>query len=1053
MFRHLETLVDQLRHFILNPPLAPGGIGGSDALSTEAIVIDNDGFATTTTTLNNNNNNNNNNDPLILRYLPLLVLLTLFWPVLLTLIAASISASAWLFWLCVGILFGMLQLLYVLYNFMMIFWDVGALTLLKTFAMLRSLVRYYFYKMGDVAGIEIGKGRASSKKRRRKEWREDEDRATSYEEYCKIEIYEPQQQHNSMSSSRSSSMSGSGKTKYVKRTINYGDSSSGKVERATTTMKAKTKPSEFFSVSTPNPTRLRKRIVASDDTSLSSPRTPSKGTSPSSNSYSPGSSPMRRATSSLELNRTPKATGGSRRRGSAFRNGNINNNSSASSNNSDSDSQQFPLRRVSSSMFPSETSDEDDVEAESCPKWQQVIQEDLGMAGSMLLTTLSRLKEARIQCSTMNVQSNNNTNRDDNSLGKLDAHDEEDDSTHSDSSSDQIDTADIGAPSFHITSFSEHSSSSPQHKHNPHNEDYSSSLKTLLSGIVKRNHLSVDDSLMQDARSVAERGQHSLKKETREAIDRYGDEVERCMDWVASGAVYLGDGHADDGGNGTTSSSSMTSSSQRGRSNGAKNTPEQIMQMKREELSKRYTLFKKMKQNMGHTALMLSGGGAQAMYHLGTIKALCESKLYEHIRVISGTSGGSIAAAMCAIKTPDELLRDICINTVSTDYMLTGEMKRKNISWFPELYKMGAYWLKHRLLMDSKEFLQCCEFYYSDITFEEAFEMTGKHVCITVSASRASAGSGVQRLLLNHISTPHVTLASSVAASCAVPGVMAPAKLMMKDSRGKQVPFEVDGVEWIDGSVQADLPFKRISTLFNISNFVVAQTNFHVVPFLNKAHHPNINTLYWKMFQMCMWDVRSRVLNLSQLGLFPKIFGQDLSKMFKQKYFGKLTLVPRFTTMQLFGLKVLSNPTVSDMTVYLQNGQLAAWPFLRVLKEMLRFERAIDAGLAKLDKRLLSVADFPHPNDDGDSLSSAVGTTYRARLPGLGREAELLKEKVRGLEQENKQLRMQVTRLQRSMGISHTISGTSGTLEGRLVSVSTVEENGDVPNSEEKKAN
>jgi len=86
-------------------------------------------------------------------------------------------------------------------------------------------------------------------------------------------------------------------------------------------------------------------------------------------------------------------------------------------------------------------------------------------------------------------------------------------------------------------------------------------------------------------------------------------------------------------------------------------------------------------------------------------------------------------------------------------------------------------------------------------------------------------------------------------------------------------------VEWIDGSVQADLPFKRISTLFNISNFVVAQTNFHVVPFLNKAHHPNINTLYWKMFQMCMWDVRSRVLNLSQLGLFPKIFGQDLSKV------------------------------------------------------------------------------------------------------------------------------------------------------------------------------
>jgi predicted acylesterase/phospholipase RssA len=154
------------------------------------------------------------------------------------------------------------------------------------------------------------------------------------------------------------------------------------------------------------------------------------------------------------------------------------------------------------------------------------------------------------------------------------------------------------------------------------------------------------------------------------------------------------------------------------------------------------------------------------MYHLGTIKALVESNLYEQIHVISGTSGGSIAAAMCAIKSPEELLRDICVNTVSTDYLLTGEMKKSNIRWFPELLDMGKYWLKNGVLADSSEFKRCCEFYYKDITFEEAFEMTKKHVCITVTASRASAGSGVQRLLLNHISTPNVTLASAVAASC-----------------------------------------------------------------------------------------------------------------------------------------------------------------------------------------------------------------------------------------------------------------------------------------------
>ena len=94
---------------------------------------------------------------------------------------------------------------------------------------------------------------------------------------------------------------------------------------------------------------------------------------------------------------------------------------------------------------------------------------------------------------------------------------------------------------------------------------------------------------------------------------------------------------------------------------------------------------------------------------------------------------------------------------------------------------------------------------------------------------------------------------------------------------GKIEDFEVDGVEWIDGSVQADLPFQRISTLFNVSNFVVCQTNFHVVPFLNKEEKIN-KSAYRTLFQTIEWDIRSRALKLSGLGLFPKIFGHDISE-------------------------------------------------------------------------------------------------------------------------------------------------------------------------------
>ena len=68
---------------------------------------------------------------------------------------------------------------------------------------------------------------------------------------------------------------------------------------------------------------------------------------------------------------------------------------------------------------------------------------------------------------------------------------------------------------------------------------------------------------------------------------------------------------------------------------------------------------------------------------------------------------------MCAIKLPHELLTDICVNTVSTDYMRDGSMGKKGVSWFPSLYSMGSRFLRGQLVMDSKEFLDCCQYYYS----------------------------------------------------------------------------------------------------------------------------------------------------------------------------------------------------------------------------------------------------------------------------------------------------------------------------------------------------
>ena len=138
------------------------------------------------------------------------------------------------------------------------------------------------------------------------------------------------------------------------------------------------------------------------------------------------------------------------------------------------------------------------------------------------------------------------------------------------------------------------------------------SLQYLLSGVVKRNHLTLEDLSVNNRRAVAYSGQHEFSEPTRDLMEDYYDEVSKGIDAMAEAPVS------------------------------AEGNPLQ-------ELGDRINLIRKMKHNTGRTALMLSGGGAQAMYHLGTVRALIDGGLYDDIKVVSGTSGGSITAAMVSL--------------------------------------------------------------------------------------------------------------------------------------------------------------------------------------------------------------------------------------------------------------------------------------------------------------------------------------------------------------------------------------------------------------------
>lgn len=177
---------------------------------------------------------------------------------------------------------------------------------------------------------------------------------------------------------------------------------------------------------------------------------------------------------------------------------------------------------------------------------------------------------------------------------------------------------------------------------------------------------------------------------------------------------------------------------------------------------------------------------------------------------------------------------------------------------------------------------------------------------------------------------------------------MASVKLQMKLPDGTIGNMEVDGVEWIDGSIQADVPFQRVSQLFNVSNFIVSQVNFHVLPFLQKSHHPDSNSSYWRLFQLLGMDVRSRVMSLSNLGLFPSYFGNDISKVIKQKYTGDVTIVPRMRSLDVIGVKAFLNPTVEDMQTYIKEGAEATYPHIKHIKHLTDIEREVNDAVNKL---------------------------------------------------------------------------------------------------------
>lgn len=339
--------------------------------------------------------------------------------------------------------------------------------------------------------------------------------------------------------------------------------------------------------------------------------------------------------------------------------------------------------------------------------------------------------------------------------------------------------------------------------------------------------------------------------------------------------------------------------------------------------------FERTQQSFGQSALMLSGGAALGMFHLGVLKALWENDLLPNI--ISGSSVGSIMASVVATHTQDEL-----------EEMLNPEYI------FAEAFRMVGWrnTLRGKGLLDPAQLELCLERNVKDLTFEEAFERTGRCVNIPVSPADPQQDSR----LLNAVTSPHVLIRKASLASCAIPYVYPPVMLWAKNINGDKVPY-IPSRQWVDGSIKNDLPIQRLARIYGVNHSIVSQTNPHVVPFLSRTKATK-KTFPGYLKNMVVSNTRSNVGQMldyakSQLGdRGVALLVDKLHSVVSQPYQGDINIVPPRQPRNV--LKILANATPADVAEFIRMGEMTTWPKIEMIKNATMISRTINECLGRL---------------------------------------------------------------------------------------------------------
>ena len=334
----------------------------------------------------------------------------------------------------------------------------------------------------------------------------------------------------------------------------------------------------------------------------------------------------------------------------------------------------------------------------------------------------------------------------------------------------------------------------------------------------------------------------------------------------------------------------------------------------------------------GRSALMLSGGGVLGFYHLGVVKTLLDQGLLP--RVISGSSAGSLVAGVIGTHTDKELEHFYSPANVLFE-------AEREASTFSRMF-FGA-----NPQIDVGDLGRLIARMVPDLTFQEAYEKTGRQISITVAPAEPHQRSR----LLNAITSPNVFVRSAVMASCAVPGVFPPVMLMARNVHGEAQPY-LPTRKWVDGSIADDLPAKRLSRLYSTNHYIVSMVNPIAIPFLRKEGNRSalgaaLGSLGVGMGRELLNFYRGVVQRQGDNWPRFNMLMNSVHALIDQEYSGDINIVPSFRWYN--PAKILSHLSEKDLIELMEGGEHSTFPSVESIRICTKISRTMEEILTRFE--------------------------------------------------------------------------------------------------------